>query len=91
MKFAPLIAVMAILSPCIYGLGQEPKRQKGASFSPAVIPHKFEARVVNVLDGDTIRVANAEISVVTVRLEESTRLNRHKTSASKRRIIWSTC
>ncbi len=48
---------------------QNSKPAKGASVPPAVIPHQFTGRVVGVLDGDTIRVANAEISVVTVRLE----------------------
>lgn len=44
-------------------------KQKGASVPPAVIPHKFEAKCIGVIDGDTIRVANEEISVLTIRLE----------------------
>lgn len=42
---------------------------KGASAPPPIIPGEFVAKVVDVLDGETIRVANPEISIVSVRLE----------------------
>ncbi len=71
MKRNDLLAVAAILSLLIanYSHAQSAKPAKGASVPPAVIPEKFTGKTVGVLDGDTIRVANAQISVVTVRLE----------------------
>lgn len=52
MNAARYLAVTAMLLTLGSAESQEPSCQKGASVPPAVIPHKFEAKVVSVLDGE---------------------------------------